>query len=356
MDSSLIRDLEKILMTKNWTFVAPTNPLSVFLDCRTQRTFVDEEGPPHLLSEGALEYLESYLMRCGYKNNYPLILISPTPVFGFELAESVQRFLTSISGSYKWDLETWRANEKGFTKFLTYIALNFNPIYSIFLSGDVHYAFTIKAYLDNLKPTHGVTSYTKSDLNQRVNFVIPIAQLTSSPFRSNSLTNRMVAILILNLVHKIKVAKRYLLKNDSVKRSSNDVNFNYDYFKTLPEIHDLDSNSKNHYEYARVKQKNHFSKHGDDKSILEKIELIGSNLKVKYLSKHRYERNKMISHWAERRLLIKPKGQNSLPVLARNNIGYVSLNLVSKSVEHTLYFLDKKKMRSSQALIYLSKP
>ncbi|WP_415310080.1 hypothetical protein [Candidatus Nitrosocosmicus sp. FF01] len=124
----MIRDLEKnILMSKNWTFVAPINLLSVFLDCRTQRTFVDEEGPPHLLSEDALEYLKSNLEKSGYKNRDPLIIISPTPVFGFELAESVQRFLTSISGSYKWDLETWRANEIGFAKFLIYLASNFDP-------------------------------------------------------------------------------------------------------------------------------------------------------------------------------------------------------------------------------------
>jgi hypothetical protein len=331
--------------------VAPTNPLSVFLDCRTQRTFVDEEGPPHLLSEGALEHIKSGLIKSKFKKGDPLIMISPTPVFGFELAERVQRFLTAISGSYKWDLETWRANEKGFVKFLTYLANNFNPSYCIFLSGDVHYAFTMKANLDYLKLPRETVSMIEKDTPTKEKSTIPIAQLTSSPFRSNSLTNRIVAILILNLVHKVIVFKKYLLKRTIVNKSPGDVNFNYDYLKRLPDIHNKEVNT-NDTEYSDVKQKIYFSKHGNDKSIFDKIRVITFNLKIKYFRKDKIERNQINSPWTERRLLVKPEGQNSLPVLAKNNIGYVNLDLDSKSVQHTLYFLIKGKIRKSRALIY----
>ena len=94
---------------KKWTYVAPTYPLSIFLDCRTQREFVNPDGPPVLLNDKVLDYIESEVYDSGYNRGDPLVIISPTPVFGFEHAESVQRFLTSISGTYKWDLETWRA-------------------------------------------------------------------------------------------------------------------------------------------------------------------------------------------------------------------------------------------------------
>jgi hypothetical protein len=354
VDLSVIQDLEKqILLNKNWTFVAPTYPLSVFLDCRTQRTFVDEEGPPHLLSEDALKYIKSNLIRSGYKNGEPLILISPTPVFGFELAESVQRFLTSISGSYKWDLETWRANEKGFAKFLTYLASNFDPIYCIFLSGDVHYAFTMKVHIDHLKRTPEMGSFTnRGDSSAKEKSVIPIAQLTSSPFRSNSLTNRIVAILILNLVHKFIIAKKYLLRKKLINQSLDDVNFNYDYLKKIPDIHNQKENTR-HSTYNGRKQKIYFSKHGNDKSIFEKIRILAINLKVKFFSEDKIESSHINSPWTERRLLIKPRGQNALPVLAKNNIGYVKLNLNSKSIEHNLYFLDKGLIRDSQATIHL---
>lgn len=349
---SEIHDLEnRILLNKNWTFMAPTYPLSVFLDCRTQRTFVDDEGPPYLLSEDALEYMKLNLIKSGYKKGDPLILISPTPVFGFELAESVQRFLTSISGSYKWDLETWRANEKGFAKFLTFLTGNFDPAYCVFLSGDVHYAFTMKAHFDHLKQTPKMGSFTEWNTNLKEKSVTPIAQLTSSPFRSNSLTNRMVAILILNLVHKLVVFKKYLLRKKLVNKSPDDVTLNYDYLKRLPDVCNQSDNTGNS-SYHGDKRKIYFSKHPDDKSIFEKIRVIAFNLKVKFFRKDSVEMSRVNSPWTERRLLIKPRGQTSLPVLAKNNMGYVRLDLDSKSIEHMLYFLDKGIMRNSQAKIH----
>jgi hypothetical protein len=352
---SVIQDLEKnILLNKNWTFVAPTYPLSVFLDCRTQRTFVDEEGPPQLLSEDALEHIKLNLIKSGYKNGDPLILISPTPVFGFELAESVQRFLTSISGSYKWDLETWRANEKGFAKFITYLATNFDPGYCIFLSGDVHYAFTMKAHLDHIKPIPEMKSFADENTDAIQKSVIPIAQLTSSPFRSNSLTNRIVAILILNLVHKLIVAKKYLLRKKLVNKSSEDVTFNYDYLERLPDIINQEDNARN-FAFSGNKQKIYFSKHPDDKPIFEKIRVISFNLKTKFFRKDTIETSHINSPWTERRLLVKPRGQSSLPVLAKNNMGYVKLDLDSKSIEHILYFLDKGLLKDSQTKIHLKK-
>lgn len=341
----------RFIMSTNWTFVAPTYPLSVFLDCRTQRAFVDEEGPPHLLSDKALGCMKSMMIKSGYKNDDPIILVSPTPVFGFELAESIQHFLTSISGSYKWDLETWRANEIGFVKFLAYLSNNFNPSYCIFLSGDVHYAFTMKAHFERLNLSQEIGSSTEMTSNKKILSAMPIVQLTSSPFRSNSLRNRIAAILILNLVHKVIVSKNFLLRRIMVIKSTNKVpHLNYDYFKLLPNIHDAEtkSNSLNNYNYH--KQKIYFSKHSNDKSWLEKIKMISFNLIARHL-KNQSDRQLADSPWAEHRLLIKPRGQGTLPVLARNNIGYVHLDLNSKYVAHTHYFLDKDKVRNSQVSV-----
>ncbi len=41
---------DRIWDHKKWTYVAPTYPLSIFLDCRTQREFVNPDGPPVLLN------------------------------------------------------------------------------------------------------------------------------------------------------------------------------------------------------------------------------------------------------------------------------------------------------------------
>lgn len=348
------------IMSRNWTFVAPTYPLSVFLDCRTQRTFVDEEGPPYLLSSSALNHMKNILTKSGYRKTDPLISISPTPVFGFELAESVQYFLTSISGSYKWDLETWRANEMGFVTFLAFLANNFNPSYCIFLSGDVHYAFTMQAHFQRHRPIpnqeikSSFSSSSETDYDNKIQSAIPVAQLTSSPFRSNSLTNRMVAIWILNLVHRVIVSKKKLfhLKGLVTKNTNKVQRMDYDYFRILPDIYDLKNGIRriDKYRYSR-KQIIHFSRHGNHKSLLEKIKVISFNLVGRHFQATKNERNFMGIPWTEHRLLIKPKGQSTMPVLAKNNIGHVYLDLNSKAVRHTLYFLDKGNIEYSQALV-----
>ena len=195
---------------KKWTYVAPTFPISIFLNCRTQREFVNPDGPPVLLNDEALAYIKSEVYKSGYERGDPLVIISPTPVFGFELAESVQRFLTSISGTYKWDLETWRSNETGFIRFLAFVSNTFSPDYCVILSGDVHYAFTMKARFDLFSAGCHHPKGFAFDLRNNIQILssLPIAQLTASPFRSNNLLNRKLAIMILNMVHKILMTKK----------------------------------------------------------------------------------------------------------------------------------------------------
>ena len=62
--------------------------------------------------------LKQALLHANYKNGDTLIMVPPTPVFGFDLAEELQKYLASKSNVYKWDLETWSANERGFYAFL----------------------------------------------------------------------------------------------------------------------------------------------------------------------------------------------------------------------------------------------
>jgi hypothetical protein len=56
----------------------------------------------------------------------------------------LQEILSSTSSIYKWDLETWSANEVGFTRFLSFLARHLQHNTASF-SGDVHYGFTISA-------------------------------------------------------------------------------------------------------------------------------------------------------------------------------------------------------------------
>ena len=58
---------DRIWDYKKWTYVAPTYPLSIFLDCRTQREFVNPDGPPVLLNDEALDYIKCEVYDSGYK-------------------------------------------------------------------------------------------------------------------------------------------------------------------------------------------------------------------------------------------------------------------------------------------------
>lgn len=125
-----------------WTFACPVTPVTVFLDSRTQRSYDSFDGPPRLVNGQGLKSLVDAALNSGYKKGDPLLIVTPTPVFGFDLVEKFQELLAMVSGVYKVDLETWSANRKGFSSLLKSVMYGLAPNHCIFLSGDVHYGFT----------------------------------------------------------------------------------------------------------------------------------------------------------------------------------------------------------------------
>jgi hypothetical protein len=331
---------DRIWDIKKWTYIAPTYPLSIFLDCRTQREFVNPDGPPVLLNDEVLEYIKSEVYNSGYKRGDPLIIVSPTPVFGFEHAESVQRFLTSISGTYKWDLETWRSNEAGFIKFLAFVSNTFSPDYCIILSGDVHYAFTMKARFDLFTAGYHTKQFD-FDLGNNIPILssLSFAQLTASPLRSNSLKKRKLAIIILNLVHKIIITRKVSSRIGFLDASYDP---GYNSHRISKELNEDNRSNKENPNY---------SKHGKEVSFPIKIKTIYTSLINRYFIDKEAKAAERFPKWRESRMLVTPKGHGTSPVLANNNIGSVSLNLKSRTVEHTLFFLESNKVRSSKAII-----
>ena len=83
----------------------------------------------------------------------PIIIVVPTPVLGFDLVEKMQELLAIFSSVYEVDLEVWSANKSGFARLLTFILENMNPRHCIFISGDVHYGFTISGRFSLMKRT-----------------------------------------------------------------------------------------------------------------------------------------------------------------------------------------------------------
>lgn len=170
----------------HWTFVAPITPCTIFLDCRTRRHYDSQAGPPQLINEEELQSIrEAAYSHANYEKGDALIMVSPTPVLGFDLAEDLQKYLASKSSVYKWDLETWAANEKGFVRFIKFIIETLSPCHCIFLSGDVHYGFTISA-------TFTLLSKEKEFARIEKGPSLHISQLNSSAIKTTSVTKEFI--------------------------------------------------------------------------------------------------------------------------------------------------------------------
>lgn len=173
----------------SWHFVAHTYPKAVFLDTRTQRQYSSTPKPlkfghkieettecPLLLSKQGWLKVSKVLQESDWESKTPIIIVSATPVYGMGLIESflhdfVEPFqIVGIDVRTSFDFEAWKYNGEGFTKLLYHVA-EWNPSECIFLSGDVHYASSVKAI---------VTFPAGSKLS--------IHQFTSSPFKNRSFT------------------------------------------------------------------------------------------------------------------------------------------------------------------------
>ena len=188
-----------------WIFDVPTIPPTLFLDCRTQRQFDNFKGPPRLINDEELQSILRFTRRMDYEQGQPIILVSPTPVFGFDLAEELQEYLASKSTIYKWDLETWSANEVGFIRFLSFLARDLHTQHCIFLSGDVHYGFTISATFTLLGKSD---VYRKDEEKNDDDLTMNITQLNSSALKTTSLGKEILLNEILGHFRELFVSKQ----------------------------------------------------------------------------------------------------------------------------------------------------
>ncbi|WP_226038472.1 hypothetical protein [Aquibacillus saliphilus] len=173
----------------HWHFVAPTEPKAIFLDTRTMRQFDSQPKPtkigsifeenirsPQLISQKGWQKTSKTLSKSGWQTGSQLVIVSPTPLYGIGLIESVlDKYIyplrvLGIPVESLLDFEAWKYNGTGFNGFLQSIA-TWNPSDCFILSGDVHYASSVK-----------------STVEYRNGTVSSIYQFTSSPMNNMSFT------------------------------------------------------------------------------------------------------------------------------------------------------------------------
>jgi len=149
-----------------WSYTLPTKPFTVVLDTRMHRE-AGSNGPAGacvLMNGAARDWLAHVLQqqRDHSGEDYPLLLISAAPVFGFARMEKFQQIASKLGMSpATLDLESWR---EGFPLLASVLAQPACGVHAVtILSGDVHYSFSSHGSFSQ----HGQT--------------IAAAQLTSSP-------------------------------------------------------------------------------------------------------------------------------------------------------------------------------
>ncbi len=160
--------------SRGWGFSIPTEPPIIAMDSRTQRQYDNKYYPAQLLDRYALDWLRVEWAKLKTGQNIDSrtcpVLIATTPVMGYSVVEFIQHFFLWLAGqveSYKWieflervfkiegfltdclvnklDAESWSSNREGFAGFMDTLSKRMGIARCVFLSGDVHYAFTADA-------------------------------------------------------------------------------------------------------------------------------------------------------------------------------------------------------------------
>ena len=181
--------------SRGWGFTIPTEPPIIIMDSRTQRQYENKYYPAQLLDRYALDWLriEWAKLKTGQdinQNTCPII-IATTPVIGFSTIEFFQQLGLWLAGLIEsipqiamleeltnhkgflinWlvdalDAESWSSNKLGFFNLMDVLSRRMGIKRCLFLSGDVHYAFTAEAefkYQNNILRCYQLTSSALSN-------------------------------------------------------------------------------------------------------------------------------------------------------------------------------------------------
>ena len=130
--------INDLLAWQEWHFSLATTPKIVVLDTRTQRWRSESKAskPSGLMDWEALSDLQQQLI-----GQPSVIMVSPAPIYGVKLIETIQRIFTFFGQPLMVDAENWMAHKGTANVMLNIFRHVKTPPNFIILSGDVHYSF-----------------------------------------------------------------------------------------------------------------------------------------------------------------------------------------------------------------------
>ncbi len=162
LDSTIQDDLiDELLSFQNWHYVLPTTPALVVLDTRTRRwrSEMNLKQPSGLLDWEALSELQQELL-----DHPSAIIVSPAPIFGVKLIETVQRVFSWCGYPLLVDAENWMAHRGAAQVILNIFRHSRTPGNYVVLSGDVHYSFVYEVLIRHRKAGPRIWQITSSGI------------------------------------------------------------------------------------------------------------------------------------------------------------------------------------------------
>lgn len=134
----------ELLRFQGWQYALPSDPPLLVLDTRTRRWRSESslQKPSGLLDWEALSELQQALL-----DHPSAIIVSPAPIFGVKLIETVQRVFSALGYPLLVDAENWMAHRGAAQVILNIFRHSRTPGHYVVLSGDVHYSFVYQVLI-----------------------------------------------------------------------------------------------------------------------------------------------------------------------------------------------------------------
>lgn len=141
--------IDTLLKYEQWHYTLATLPKLVVLDTRTRRWRSESNlaKPSGLMDWEAMMEFQHELV-----GQDKVIIVSPAPMYGVKIIETVQRMATMCGASLLVDAENWMAHPGTANTLLSIFMHRKTPQQFVILSGDVHYSF---AYKIGIRFRHG---------------------------------------------------------------------------------------------------------------------------------------------------------------------------------------------------------
>lgn len=151
--------ISELIAFRGWQYKWNTQPALMVVDTRTNR-WRAEFNPAHpsgLMDWESLSELQQRLL-----GHDAVLLVSPAPIFGVKLIETIQKAFTWFGKPLMVDAENWMAHRGAANTLLNLFRHGKTPQNFVILSGDVHYSFAYEVELRSKKNSPNIWQITSS--------------------------------------------------------------------------------------------------------------------------------------------------------------------------------------------------